>query len=395
MGKLTLSSVVIVTALLAFGFGLLADNYSLGQHLASRLEGALGFTGSNSSVPDDLDYTSVEELYDRLRTSYEGELSEKDLLDGLKRGLAAATGDPYTVYLSPEEAKQFSQTLNNEFSGIGAEIGIKNGQLQVITPISGTPADRAGLRPGEPIFAIDGEDTTGMFIDEAVSKIRGPENTQVVLTIGRDGKAQDVTIVRAKIEIANVEGRILDGNIGYMKINTFGEKSVSEATALARWFKDSRVSAVIVDLRGNGGGLLESSIDIAGLWLDNSVVVEQRGKDSAVLRSRGKGVLRGVKTIALVNGGSASASEIVAGALKDNGAAVLVGETTFGKGSVQTLESLQAGAQLKVTIARWFTPKGQNIDKEGIKPDIEVKLTSEDFDNSRDPQLAKALELLR
>ncbi len=389
-------AIVVLVAAVAFGGGLLADQTTWGAALSAKASGFLSNLGvkTDSKLPEDLNYASVEEAYDKLRAEYNGDLDQKSLLDGLKKGLAAATGDPYTVYLSEDEAKTFSESLNNEFSGIGAEIAIKNKQLQVVTPIEGTPAAKAGLRPGDLIFTIDGEETSGLFIEQAVAKIRGEAGSKVKLTLGRDGEVIEVEVIREKISVPNARGEVLEGNIGYLKVNTFGERAVSETNAIAKDFKARGVNKIVLDLRGNGGGLLDAAVDIAGLWLDNDVVVEQRGHQGGVLRSSGRGAFYGIETVVLINKGSASASEIVAGALKDHKAATIVGETSFGKGSVQDLANLNSGGQLKVTIARWFTPGGQNIDKEGIDPDTKIELTNDDFNNNRDPQLTEALRLL-
>ncbi len=393
----SLLGIAVVVAILAFGGGLYADDTRWGRALADRIQ---EFTNkkptsdTHASLPENLDYGTVEEAYDELRSSYAGELDEQKLLDGLKKGLAEGTGDPYTIYLNEKEAKEFESDLNNEFTGIGAEIAIKNNQLQVVTPLPGTPADKAGLRPGDIIFKIGEEETLGMFVEQAVAKIRGEEGTTVTLTLGRAGKIFEEKIRRAKIEVPNVEGKILSGNIGYIKINTFGDKVVDELVPLVDDFQKRAVKGVVLDMRGNGGGRLDMSIKVAGVWLDNGVVLEQRGAKNQILRSEGRGRLYGTPTVVLIDKGSASASEIVAGALQDNGAATLVGETSFGKGSVQTIEELRGGGELKITIARWYTPKGKNIDKEGIKPDQEVKLTAKDFEADRDPQLQAAIQQL-
>jgi carboxyl-terminal processing protease len=349
---------------------------------------------SSTGLPRDLDYDSVESLYDELRDSYDGKLSEDKLINGLKKGLVSATGDPHTVYWTQKEADKFEEDLNGEFTGIGAELAIKNDQIRIISPLEGTPADKSGLRAGDIIIAINDKDTSSMTLDAAVSKIRGPFGTEVKLTILRGRDAQEFKIKRSTIVVPNAKSEIKPGNIGYIRLGTFGDESSSEMQNIATQFKAQGVKAVVLDLRNNGGGRLDSAVDIAGLWLDNAVVVEQRaGKSVESMRSGTKGDLYGIPTIVLINGGSASASEIVAGALKDHGAAKLLGERSFGKGSVQTIEEV-AGGQLKVTTARWYTPKGVNIDKDGIKPDVKIELTDEDFNADRDPQLDKALQML-
>jgi carboxyl-terminal processing protease len=377
----------VLLAIVAFMAGLYADDTRWGKAVSGRIQEFINTkptTDTNAGLPENLDFGTVEEAYDELRSTYAGELDEQKLLDGLKKGL----------YLDEEKAKQFEDDLNNEFTGIGAEIAIKNNQLQIVAPLPRTPADKAGLRPGDFIFKIGDEETLGMYVEDAVSKIRGEAGTTVTLTLGRAGKIFEEKIVRAKIKVPNVEGKVLDGNIGYIKINTFGDKVVDELVPLVDDFDRRNVAGVVLDMRGNGGGRLDMSIKVAGLWLDNAVVLEERGSKNQTLRSEGRGRLYGKPTVVLIDKGSASASEIVAGALQDNGAATLIGETSFGKGSVQSVEELRGGGQLKVTIARWYTPKGKNIDKEGIKPDVVIKLTTKDFEADRDPQLQAAIRQL-
>lgn len=363
--------------------------------------GRLTFSTTNTKdLPTDLDYSSVEKVYDALKEHYDGDLDTEKLLDGLKTGLAEATGDPYTVYLNAEDAEKFQEQLNGTFSGIGAELGEdEQGNLIIVSPIEGFPAAKAGLRPQDVIVSINGESTVGISIDKAVSKIRGPKGTEVELKILR-GEDEDLTvkITRADIKVPSIKTEILDGNIGYIQITQFGDDTAALAQQAARDFKNKDVKGVVLDLRGNPGGLLDSSISIASLWLrEGEVVLEQKRGDKVVSTAytTGNDILRGMPTAVLINEGSASASEIVAGALKDHGAAKLFGAKTYGKGSVQELKKFVGGAELKVTIARWYTPKGQNIDKKGISPDTEVKLSEEDYTAKRDPQKDAAVNSLR
>lgn len=355
-------------------------------------------SSSSASLPANLNYSSVEEVYDQLRSSYNGDLDEEKLLEGMKAGLAQATGDPYTVYLSSKQAKEFDESLNGEFQGIGAEIAIKNDQLQVVAPLADTPAEKAGLRAGDAILAIDGKDTQNMTVEEAVSRIRGESGTKVKLMILRTDKPEEITIIRGNISVKDATGKILDGNIGYIELRTFGEDSAAEVDKIAQGFKQKGVKKVILDLRNNSGGLLDQAVDIASVWLDGQVVVTEKSKtggEDKTLRASKDGILEGTQLVVLVNGGSASASEIVAGALKDHGVATLVGEKTYGKGSVQALEELSSGGVLKVTVAKWFTPNGTNITKSGIKPDQVIELTDKDFDKNLDPQLDTAKKILK
>lgn len=374
--------------------------FVLGMGVGTGQIGFSGSSGQNQGMPADLDYSSVEGLYDALKKNYDGELDAQKLLDGMKAGLTEAAGDPYTVYLNSEEAKEFQDQLNGTFSGIGAELGQdEDNNLIIVSAIDGFPAQQAGLRSKDIIANINGESTVGMSIDQAVSKIRGPKGTEVELRVVRD-KKEDLTfkLTRADITIPSVESEILDGNIGYLQISQFGDDTTRLAAAAAKDFKQKGVKAVVLDLRGNPGGLLDSSIDIASLWLPkgDTILQQKRGdKVTDTAHATGNDILRGIPTVVLINEGSASASEIVAGALKDHGAATLIGTKTYGKGSVQELQKFRGGSELKVTVARWHTPDGQNIDKTGISPDQEVTISDDDYKNDRDPQKDAALKFLR
>lgn len=351
----------------------------------------------NAQLPAKLDYTSVDQVYNSLRQNYDGKLDENTLLDGLKKGLASATGDPYTEYLNADETKEFNDDLNGKFSGIGAELSVKDKAIVVVSPLSGYPADKAGLQPNDVIAEINGESTADMSLNEAVSKIRGDAGTTVKLRVIRDGEALDFEIIRADITVPSVEYKILDGNIGYIKISRFADDTAKLSKEAADNFKQNNVKGVILDLRGNPGGLLNSAVNVSSLWLKPGTTVVQEKRDGQVLATHtasGDPMLMDIPTVVLINEGSASASEITAGALKDNGAATLVGANTFGKGSVQELENIPSGGVLKVTIARWYTPNGNNIDKQGIGPDKEVKRTTDDIKNDRDPQKDVAIDYL-
>ena len=352
----------------------------------------------NSQLPDDLNYATVEQLYDALKKSYDGELSEEEIMDGIKAGLVGAAGDTYTEYLNNKEAKEFNESLNGTFSGIGAELSKENEAIVVVSPIAGYPAEKAGLRPKDVIVKINDESALELSVAEAVTKIRGEEGTNVKLTVVRDRKQElEFEITRAKITIPSVEYSIED-NIGYVKVSRYGDDTKELTTKAAQEFKSKNVKGVILDLRSNPGGLLDSAVDMSSLWLnkDSLVLEEKRGGEVVKsFKARGGNILSGIPTVVLIDEGSASASEITAGALKDNGVAVLYGKKTFGKGSVQQLSELRGGGVLKVTIARWYTPAGKNIDKEGIEPDKSIDRTEEDFVNKTDPQKDAAVEYLK
>ncbi len=354
----------------------------------------------NKDLPDNLDYSSVESLYDALKASYDGKLDTAKLLDGIKTGLVEASGDPYTIYLNTKDAEDFNNQLSGTFSGIGAELGQDaNKNLIVVAPIAGFPAAKAGIRPQDMIVEIDGKSTSGLNVAEAVTKIRGPKGTTVKLRILRD-KKQDLnfTITREDIKVPSVKHEILAGNIGYLQITQFNDDTTELSQKAAQEFKNKGVKGVVVDLRGNPGGLLTAAVDVSSLWLSPGDTVLQEKRDGVVVSTEvanNTNTLQGVPTAILINEGSASASEIMAGALKDHGVATLFGVKSFGKGSVQQIKKMQGGAELKVTIARWYRPNGDNIDKKGINPDKEIKMTDQDFENKRDPQKDAALNFLR
>ncbi|MBW3537989.1 S41 family peptidase [Candidatus Parcubacteria bacterium] len=354
--------------------------------------------GIGSRAADAPDFSSLNNVYRVLQDKFDGQLDDAKLLDGAKAGLAAATGDPYTAYLNAEATKTLNDDLNGTISGIGAEVGLKSTRLVIVAPIADSPAAKAGLRPKDQIVLINGQDPTGLALDEAVGKIRGPEGSQVKLTIVRDGGAPfEVTITRAVITVASVKWEMKPHRIGYIQLTRFGPDTSAKMAEAARQLSGQGARRIVLDMRNNPGGYLDAAVNVAGEWLDGGVVVEQRRGERTIskLTATKGGQLVSVPTIVLINGGSASASEIVAGALQDHGAARVLGEKSYGKGSVQEVADLSGGANLKVTVAHWFTPKGKNINKEGIKPDVEVKLEAADYDAGRDPQLDRALELLK
>jgi len=385
--------------LLVFGVAVFSLGLGIGQgRIEFGRDAALQRSVQDGKLPEDLNYSSVEDVYDALKKNYDGDLDEQALLDGIKQGLANASGDNYTEYLNGEAAKEFNEELDGTFTGIGAELGKDEQALVIIAPIDGFPAAKAGLRPQDIIAEIDGESAFDLSITEAVKKIRGPENTKVSLKIIRGTEQLDVEITRAMINIPSVESEILDGNIGYLKVSRFSDDTAQLARAAAQKFKKAKVQGVILDVRNDPGGLLDASVDVASLWLSSDKVVLQEKRNDVVVRTynaQGESPLKGVPTVVLVNEGSASASEIVAGALQDNGAATLIGMQTFGKGSVQQLVNLSGDGVLKVTIARWYTPDGKNIDKEGIAPDKKVERTDEDYKANRDPQKQAAIDFLK
>lgn len=385
IGGATFGAVVI------FALGIAVGNGQISFSSASS---------QNKALPAQLDYRTVNQLYSAIRENYDGKLTEQQLLDGIKTGLAQATGDPYTEYFNKEDAKEFNQQLEGSFTGIGAELGQdEDKNLIVVAPIDGFPADKAGVRAKDAIVSIDGKSTSGMSIDDAVKKIRGESGTKVTLELVRDRKETlKLTITRAEIKVPSVEWSVTDDNIGYLKITQFSDDTTTLATQAAQEFRAKNVKGVVLDMRDNPGGLLNSAVDVSSLWLPRGTTVLQEKRDGKVIRTysaTGNDILKGIKTTVLINGGSASASEITAGALLDNKAATLIGEKSYGKGSVQQIQPLPEGAEVKITIARWYRPNGQNIDKKGIEPTKKIVLTDDDYAHDRDPQKDAAVQELR
>lgn len=350
---------------------------------------------TNSQLPAKLNYSSVDQVYNSLKQNYDGKLTEQQLEDGLKHGLAEATHDPYTVYFTAQEAKNFNDELNNSFSGVGAQLGQdKDGNLEVIAPIDGLPAAKAGLKAQDIISEINGQSTSGMSVDEAVSKIRGKAGTSVKLQVVRNrSQTLDLTITRQDINLPSVKTKTLDNNLCYIQITTFANDTTGLAQKAAQDCKANNGKGVILDLRDDPGGLLDAAVNVSSLWLPNGTKILDEKQGNTVVDSNvalGGDVLHGLPTVVLINNGSASASEITAGALHDNKAAYLIGEKSYGKGVVQQLINFKDDSQLKVTIASWYRPDGQNINHKGITPDKTVKLSDADAQAGNDTQLQAA-----
>ena len=335
-----------------------------------------------------LDLSTVQTAYQQLKANYDGTIDEQALIDGASRGLVAAAGDKYTVFMDAQEASEFDKDISGEIGGgIGVELGVRNDQPTVIRVLEGNPAEKVGVKTGDVVTAINGESTKDWDTSKVAEKVRGEVDSTVKLTVSRDGASKEFTITRATVNNPSVQSKVENG-IGTITITRFDDNTGSLARKAAQSFKSQNVKGVILDVRGNGGGYLTAAQDVAGLWLDGKVVVSERtnGKVTDELKAGNDAILAGLKTVVLVDENTASASEIVAGALQDYGVATLVGKKTYGKGTVQKVLDLGAGTKLKVTVARWYTPKGKNITKEGIKPDKTVEITKDDVNAGRDPQ---------
>ena len=335
------------------------------------------------------------ETWDAIHAKYDGDVSDEDLFYGAVAGMVRAVGDPYTAFLPPRDTKQFKETIGGSFSGIGIEIGIRNNVPTVIAPLEGSPAQQAGMLAADIITAVDGENITqDMTLDDIVQRIRGERGTEVVLTVLHEGAAdtEDITIVRDTIKIESVRTAYED-DVARITITNFNGDTAKRFMTAAREVEQAGSRGVIIDVRNNPGGFLDAAVDIASVFLPQGtlVVSEQGGEDKEYV-AKGSTILNDIPIVVVVNQGSASASEILAGALQEQIGATIVGQQTFGKGSVQEFVELEDGSSLRVTVARWYTPEGRNIGEEGIAPDIEIE---QDRETDEDEQLDRAREELQ
>lgn len=406
--KVLLFVFVLVLLLISFFSGMyVAKTNEMFSELAKKETVFLGKVLGKYSEDDEgrlsanVDFGLYWDLWDALKERYvdKDEISDQEMFYGSLRGLARSLGDPYTMFLDPKDSEKFNESLTGIFEGIGAEVGMRDDVLTIIAPLDGMPAQKAGLLAGDKVFSVDGESTLNMTIDEAVNKIRGERGTKVVLTIFRDGldATMDIEVERGIIQVKSVTTEFKDDGIFVMKISNFNDETLGEFNEAVRDILVKDPKGLIVDLRNNPGGYLRTAIEVASEWIDDDVVVIEKisNGEETKHQSLGTARLRKYPTVVLVNIGSASASEIVAGALKDYELATIIGGKTFGKGSVQALESFRDGSYAKITVAKWLTPKGNSINDEGITPDEEIEYTIEDFKEDRDPQMDRAVEILK
>lgn len=349
-----------------------------------------------------VDFGLYWKVWDVLHTRYVGakDLDSRALFQGSLKGMMAATGDPYTTFFSMDEMQDFSEALNGSFEGIGAELGMKDDILTIVAPIDDSPAAKAGIKAGDKIAKIDGVTTDGMQVEDAVKKIRGKGGTDVVLTIYREGESQplEIRITRGVVVIHSIKTEIRPDGLAWVRLSRFGDDTTADFDAAIAEMNGKQVKGMVLDMRNNPGGLLETAIGLASRMIDPNLVVvmEENAKGDKKERKSSRSVIQTrIPVVVLVNEGSASASEILAAALRDNRLDVrVVGKTTFGKGSVQELIPLTGKTAAKVTIARWLTPKGEQINHVGIKPDVEVDVTKEDVEAKVDAQKDRAFEEL-
>lgn len=393
-----------ITALVIIGMvGMFGSGIAVGEYLQKK-EAPLELSREEQGSDVDLDpfWTALDVLNEKFvsTTASSTVPTNEDKVWGAIEGLAASYGDPYTTFFPPKEAEQFEEEVRGDFSGIGVEIGIKENVLTVIAPLKGTPGERAGLKAGDFILKVDDKFTAGMTVEKAISLIRGPKGTPVLLTVKQNGTTKEVSIIRDTIIIPTVDTKLRDDGVFVISLYNFSANSPSLFRNALREFLMSNADKLVLDLRNNPGGYLEAAIDMASWFLPTGKVVvteDSNGKaPTKTHKSIGYDIFNNnLKMVILINEGSASASEILAGALHDHGIATLVGEKSFGKGSVQELVEITPETSLKVTVARWLTPKGKSISESGIVPDVEVKLSKEDAEKKNDVQLEKAAEILR
>ncbi len=406
--KFTQSALIITLSILVAAVlvgGSFALGYSLGVKNPERVvvKGITNIGDSDSSADFGIFWQAWKKIQDNYFFVGSSTLKDQDVVYGAINGMVEKLGDPNTIFLPPVESKKFNEDVTGSFGGIGAEIGTKDDQLVVIAPLKDSPSEKAGLKAGDKIVKINDTVTVGLNVNDAVSLIRGPLGTKVILTIVRDSQdPKDYAITRQEIKVPTLESSVkdLEGNkILYLKLFAFNQnatddfrKAVIEATA------SNDIKGVVLDMRNNPGGFLDVAISLAGWFLKQGDVVtikDSRIEPEEIFRAAGNEVLLKVPVVVLINQGSASASEILAGALRDDRRIQLIGEKSFGKGTVQQLYPLSDGSQLKITNAHWLTPKRQFINKNGLNPDIKVTLTDKDVAAKKDPQLDKALEVLK
>lgn len=352
--------------------------------------------------PGTIDFSLFWDAYNKLQQNFidPSKIADQKVIYGAIQGMTKSLGDPYTDFFDPDQAKRFQQDLSGSFDGIGVEIGIKKDLLTIIAPLKGTPGQKAGLRSGDIIIKINGKDATSMTTEEAVNLIRGPKGTSITLSILRDAwvKPQDFTIIRATIKVPSIEWSLKDGDVAYIQIYQFDETLPADFETIALQILQSSAKKIVLDLRDDPGGYLSAAQDIAGWFLEKGqmVTIEDfgKGKPQQTYKAQGNSTFANYPMDILINEGSASASEILAGALRDNRNIKLIGAKSFGKGSVQEVINLRGGSFLKITIAHWLTPKGNFISEVGLTPDVKVSITDKDILQKKDPQLDKALEII-
>jgi len=386
--RLIIFSLAVVIVLSSFGFGFWMGKSQVVCQVCA---------------PEDIDFSLFWEAYHKLQEKFVDpqKFDVQKIIYGAISGMVKSLDDPYTVFFPPEETERFIQDVKGAFEGVGMEIGIRKGQLEVISPLEGTPAKNAGLRAGDKILQINGTSTAELTVDESVNIIRGPKGTEVTLTIFREGweEAKEFKLTRDIISVPSLKWELKEGDIAYIELYQFSEKASYDFQMAAIEILNTPAKKIILDLRNNPGGYLEVAQDIAGWFLerDKLVVIEDfgEGKEKIEYKAKGNARFSQYPMVVLINQGSASGSEILAGALRDDRGILMIGDKSFGKGSVQELQNLRGGSSLKITVAKWLTPQGKLITDVGLEPDIKVEITDKDYKEGLDPQLDRAIEVVK
>jgi len=392
-------SLVLMATLLviSFGFGFNYGRNSLpSQGGAKDIFGLV--KGDKSVVEENADFGVFWEAWDLIEKNYIlGPLNRQKMVYGAVTGMVDSLGDPYSTFLTPEENSALNDDLKGVFGGIGAEVGYREEAITIIAPLKNSPAEKAGLMAGDQIVGVDNKSTEGLNVDEVVEMIRGEKGVSVKIAVVRGEETLTFDIVRDTIVDKTVRWEMKEGQVAYIEITQFKQDTATELDAQIGDILAQDPKSVALDLRNNPGGYLNVVVDVASRFIDEGqiVVTEESGESNQVYKASGGKRFNDLPIVVLVNEGSASAAEILAGALKDHHLGTLVGKQTFGKGLVQGISELQDGSALKITVAKWLTPDGNNINKDGIAPDVEVEYTMDDFKAGKDPQLDKALEILR
>ncbi len=386
--KVKLASAIVgaaVTLVIGIVIGVSWNNYA--PYLGGKISG-------NSNIS----WNELNEVYNSLVTNYDGDIDKTAIIDGAKHGLVEAVGDVYTVYMDKEETAEFNNMLHGDVgAGVGIEMGLRDGYTRVLRTLPDNPAKKAGVLAGDIIYKVDDEEVYTWSTEDIANNLRGAAGTEVKLTVVRDGEEKSFTLTRETINNVSAYVDYKKNNTAVITVTRFDTDTGTLVQSFANEILNKGTQKLILDLRGNGGGYVSAARDLLSLWLDGDKVLIQKSKFSVVdditYALKNKALFANLKTVVLVNGSTASASEIVTGALKDYGKATIVGETTYGKGVVQSMLNLSSGTTLKVTSAHWYTPNGNTINQTGIEPDYEAVNTYDDINHSRDPQMDKALEL--
>lgn len=362
----------------------------------------LTLLGTRMYISTTSNFAKLFEIRDELHKYYDGPINDADLEEGAIKGMTSALKDPYTVFMNKKEYEEFNTQTEGNYSGVGLQVQAKDENIVIVDVFEDSPSKKAGLLPKDVIEKVEGKDVTGKELEKAVSLMKGKDGTEVTLTLYREGKGNfDVKLKRAKINLVTVKGEVLDNNVGYIQVTMFDENTSKNFTNKIKELQDKGIKSLIVDLRGNPGGLLNECVDMVSNFVPNNKVIVStvdKYKNKKEYKSKG-GIAVGLPLTILTNEGSASASEIFSGAIRDYKIGTLVGKKTFGKGVVQTMLDTGDGTALKVTVSKYYTPNGENIHHTGIKPDIEVEysdaLRQKPYDRNTDPQFSKALEIAK